>query len=301
MGIVPTPAPASETHGILEPLAAGQLLGATGLVLLPWALGLALVRLPAALWGAGRRLIGRGPDLAVRYRAALLFGLPILGFLAVFLIFLRHAYNVRYLYPMVLPAALLVSGPLASVRLDWQRPRGFSWKRVGAAGLALAAAGQFLVVPWGVRQKRSLEPAIAEAFDWIARNTPPHARIFYIEENLYAVTGRPIIWGALSPRTLFNTDAETQALLWLSADVRYVAVHPTRRMPTSSPLEIPAAYPEDWIATLDGRFYLEKVYDRGGFLIYQIEYDRIPDEWKRLLASPPDAATHPAPDPGDAP
>jgi len=287
MGKVPTPTPASELHGILDPLAAGQLLGATGLVILPWAVGLVLARFPAAVWAAARRLFGKGPEPQPRLQAALLFGLPILAFLAAFFLFLRHAYNVRYLYPMVLPAALLVAGPLASVRLPWRRPRGFSWKRVGAAALAAAAAGQFLVVPWGVRQKRSLEPAVADAFDWIARNTPPKARIFYIEENLYAVTGRPIIWGALSPRTLFSVDAETQALLLLSADVRYIAVHPTRRMPTSDPREIPAAYPEDWIATLDGRFWLTKVYDRGGFLIYQIEYDRMPEEWKRLARPGP--------------
>jgi hypothetical protein len=296
MGKVLTPTSASELHGILEPLAAGQLLGATGLAILPWAVGLALARFPAAVWAAAHRLFGKGPEPHPRLQAALLFGLPILAFLAAFFIFLRHAYNVRYLYPMVLPAALLVAGPLASVRLPWRRPRGFSWKRVGAAGLALAAAGQFLVVPWGVRQKRSLEPAVAEAFDWIARNTPPEARIFYIEESLYSVTGRPIIWGALSPRTLFNVDAETQALLLLSADVRYIAVHPTRRMPTSDPREIPAAYPEDWVATLDGRFWLTKVYDRGGFLIYQIEYDRMPEEWKRLAR--PGEAPRPEPAPG---
>jgi len=282
MGNVLTPTSASELHGILEPLAAGQLLGATGLVILPWAVGLALARFPAAVWAAARRLFGKGPEPQPRLQAALVFGLPILAFLAAFFLFLRHAYNVRYLYPMVLPAALLVAGPLASVRLPWRRPRGFSWKRVVAAALALAAAGQFLVVPWGVRQKRSLEPAVAKAFDWIDHHTPAHARIFYIEESLYSVTGRPIIWGALSPRTLFNADAETQALLLLSADVRYVAVHPTRRMPTSDPREIPAAYPEDWVATLDGRFYLTKVYDRGNFLIYRMEYDRIPEEWKRL-------------------
>ena len=305
LGKVPNPTPAWEIHGILEPLAAGQLLGATGLVILPWAVGLALARFPAAVWAAARRLFGKGPEPQPRLQAALLFGLPILAFLAAFFIFLRHAYNVRYLYPMVLPAALLVAGPLASVRLPWspqatrrgeRRPRGFSWKRVGAAGLALAAAGQFLVVPWGVRQKRSLEPAVANAFDWIARNTPPEARIFYIEENLYAVTGRPIIWGALSPRTLFNVDAETQALMLLSADVRYIAVHPTRRMPTSDPREIPAAYPEDWIATLDGRFYLTKVYDRDGFLLYSVDEDRMPEEWKRLAR--PGDAPRPEPAPG---
>jgi 4-amino-4-deoxy-L-arabinose transferase-like glycosyltransferase len=296
MGKVPPAARPWEIHGILEPLAAGQLLGATGLVILPWAVGLALARFPAAVWAAARRLFGKGPEPPPRLQAALLFGLPILAFLAAFFIFLRHAYNVRYLYPMVLPAALLVAGPLASVRLPWRRPRGFSWKRVGAAALVAAAAGQFLVVPWGVRQKRSLEPAVADAFDWIARNTPPEARIFYIEENLYAVTGRPIIWGALSPRTLFNVDAETQALLLLSADVRYIAVHPTRRMPTSDPREIPAAYPEDWIATLDGRSYLTKVYDSNGFLLYSVDEDRIPDEWKRLAR--PGDAPRPEPAPG---
>jgi len=296
MGNVLTPTPAWETHGILEPLAAGQLLGATGLVLLPWAVGLALARFPAAVWAAARRLFGKGPEPPPQLQAALLFGLPILAFLAAFFIFLRHAYNVRYLYPMVLPAALLVAGPLASVRLPWRRPRGFSWKRVGAAALALAAAGQFLVVPWGVRQKRSLEPAVADAFDWIARNTPPETRIFYIEESLYSVTGRPIIWGALSPRTLFNVDAETQALLLLSADVRYIAVHPTRRMPTSDPREIPAAYPEDWIATLDGRSYLTKVYDSDGFLLYSVDEDRMPEEWKRLAR--PGEAPRPEPAPG---
>ena len=245
MGKVLTPTSASELHGILEPLAAGQLLGATGLVILPWAVGLALARFPAAVWAAARRLFGKGPEPQPRLQAALVFGLPILAFLAA-----KSAMNAS--------------------------------NGVPAAGLALAAAGQFLVVPWGVRQKRSLEPAVADAFDWIARNTPPEARIFYIEENLYAVTGRPIIWGALSPRTLFNVDAETQALLLLSADVRYIAVHPTRRISTSDPREIPAAYPEDWIATLDGRSYLTKVYDRNGFLLYSVDEDRMPEEWKRL-------------------
>ena len=282
MGKVLTPTSTSEIHGILDPLAAGQLLGATGLAILPWALGLALVRLPTAAWAAARRLFGKGPEPEPRLKAALVFGLPILAFLAAFFIFLRHAYNVRYLYPMVLPAALLVAGPLASIRLPLTRPRRFGWKQVGAAALALAAAGQFLLAPPAVRGRRSLDPAIAEAFHWIARNTPEHARIFYIEESLYTVTGRPIIWGAISPRTLFSADPEVQALLFLSADVRYIAVHPTRRMPTSSPDVIPPAYPQDWIATLDGHFYLTKVYDRGNFLIYRIEYDRIPEEWKRL-------------------
>ena len=59
-------------------------------------------------------------------------------------------------------------------------------------------------------------------------------------------------------------------------------------MPTSDPREIPAAYPEDWIATLDGRSYLTKVYDRNGFLLYSVDVDRMPEEWKRL-ARPGDA------------
>jgi hypothetical protein len=301
VGPVPTPRSAWETHGILEAEAIGLLLGATGPAVLVGAVGLALARAPAVLREAVRRLLGREPDRRPQIIAGMVFGLPILAFLAVFLIFLRHAYNVRYLYPMVLPSALLVAGPLASVRLPWERPRGAAWKRLGAAALALAAAGQFIAAPALVRHRRTLEPAVQEAFDWIAQNTPQDARIFYIEESIYSVTGRPIIWGAVSPRTLFSADAETQALLWLSAGVQYVAVHPTRRMPTSSPDKIPAAYPEDWIATLQDRTYLEKVYDRDGFLLYRIAYDRIPDEWKDLARSPVLTDQRPHPGPKESP
>ncbi len=282
VGFIPSVEQVSETHGILEPQAVAQHLGVTGTVILLWALGLALVRLPGTLVEAVRCLLGRRPDTDVGRRAALIFGLPLLAFLAAFLFFLHHAYNVRYLYPMVLPAALLVVGSLESVRLPIARPRRFGWKLLVAAVLALAAGGQFLLAPAMVRARRTLPPAVADAFDWIARNTPPDVRIFYIEESLYTVTGQPIIWGAVNPRILFNRNSEVQALLLLAAEVRYIAVHPTRRTPTSSPLQTPVAYPEDWIATLDGRFYLTKVYDRGNFLIYRIEYDRIPEEWKRL-------------------
>jgi len=286
MGDVHTPVRPWEIYGILEPLAAGQLLGATGLAILPWALGLALVRLPTAAWAAARRLFGKGPEPEPRLQAALVFGLPILAFLAAFFIFLRHAYNVRYLYPMVLPAALLVAGPLASIRLPLTRPRRFGWKQVGAAALALAAAGQFLLAPPAVRGRRTLDPAVAEAFHWIAHNTPPHARILYNEESLMALTGRPLIWAAAVPRYLFSTTERNQARVRRYFEVPYLAIHPTRRIADWSPDIEPTGYPESWLKTLPDRPYLERVYPPPGqdsrendFLLYRVDYDRIPAEW----------------------
>jgi hypothetical protein len=66
----------------------------------------------------------------------------------------------------------------------------------------------------------------------------------------------------------------------------YIAIHPTRQCQSSSPSEVPTAYPRPWVRSLATRPYLTLVYPPGGgparegeFLLYRIDYDKVPEEW----------------------
>jgi len=158
------------------------------------------------------------------------------------------------------------------------------------AGLAFQA----IAVPPVIHSQRDLGPEIEEAFQWIRHHTPPEARIQYLEENLTAATGRPIVWAALGPYVIFRIDEAEQMRILKYLDISYIAIHPTRRCDTCDPLRVPIAYPRPWIRTLEGRPYLERVYPKGDlpdtegrFLLYRIDYDKVPREWLRPLEESP--------------
>ncbi len=285
----------SDVRSIADPEIFITYFGASGLVALAIGVGLGGYGLAQAF----RRLLGRGrasgAEAADRpagmpWRAVLLCGIPLLFYLTAFLVLLPGAYNVRYLEPVTLPAALLTGGLLGRRKPLPEKSRRWTPTGVGVMLLVAAMGGQLLAAPPVVRARRLLEPAVRAGFEWIRGNVPRHERIFYIEESLTAVTGRPIIWSTISPRLLFNADEKTQTLLFLAAEVRYIAIPPDRRIPTSSPREIPLGYPDAWVASLDQRPWLTKRYDRDGFLVYSIDDDKMPDAWRREAGVTTDAS-----------
>ena len=273
----------SVPTSLFDPATSVQMLGLTGAFILVLALVLAV----GALWHSGRQLLhaspGQGP--AIPDLSAWAFALPLVTYVGAYAVFLRGLYDVRYLYPATLFAALLAGGCLACQTGLGRAGGRLAWKRAAAWLIALAMAGQFLTVPYVVRKRRLLPTPVREAFAWIREHTPPRARVLYLEYNLRTETGRPIVWTAAAPRYLFSVPERDQARLLYLLGVEYIAVHPTRLSDPPSPLAEPTAYPRAWVRSLARRPYLTLVYPPSGvaaegeFLIYRIDADRLPHDW----------------------
>jgi len=153
--------------------------------------------------------------------------------------------------------------------------------------LILAMIGQSLVVPAYLRlYHRTLPREVVTAFQWIREHTPEHANFLYPEMNLVDQTGRPLVWAAVGPRYLFKTPENEQMRLLCHYHIVYIAIHPTRRIDIFDPDVEPMGYPKAWVASLESRPYLTRVYPEGDlpsldgrFLIYRIEVDKIPKAW----------------------
>jgi len=283
----------SIPFSIFDPVDDLKMFGATGLV----ALGLATVLAVAE----GLRLIGIA-FAQVRHRGLrrglcspalrpstgwLINAPPLLFYVLVYAAILRGgSCDPRYFQPTTLFACLLTGGLLAAWRPFRRKGRAKWVVRAAAVAIILAMAVQFVAVPPKVRKMRLLDPRIKAAYTWIRNHTPPHARFLYLEENLTALTGRPIIWASASPRLLFTAEEAMQVQLLADPRIQYIAIHPTRRIQHWTPETEPSAYPQSWIDTLPGRGYLVRVYPlpekvlcEKDFVIYRVDYERIPREW----------------------
>lgn len=277
---------------LLDPVMAVETLGVPGL--------LALVA--AAVWScwlvvrAGRGLVRRvrsdgqgdlpvakpeifGPELMVA-------AVPLLAFIAAYVVMLRRAPDVRYFYPAMFFVCLLGGGLL--VRADLFRRLGSCRRltRVAAILLLLAMLGQMLVVPYVVRQRRALPPTVAAGFDWIRQHTPPDARFIYPEANFLCLTGRPLLWSALIPQYFFTVSESQQVRELKALNVQYLALPPDRFVAPAVPTAAPLGYPRDWACSLSGRPYLTRVFPDHAvepknkeFVLYRLDYDRVPPAW----------------------
>ncbi|MFO8013076.1 MAG: glycosyltransferase family 39 protein [Phycisphaerae bacterium] len=271
-----------------------QMFGIGGLVALGWAVA-ATVGAPVCWTGRFvRARLSKGSEGhpaisdASWFRAVVVCGLPLLFYLVAYTVMLRKAYDVRYLEPVTLPAGLLLAGAMVSVRPFWRTDRWRWPARLGAAALLAVCAVQLAAAPVTVHARRQLPEKTLAAYRWIRRHTEPEARFLYLEENLTTLTGRPIFWAAALPRLFFTSDESIQARILMVVGIDYIAVHPTRRGPPAVPSRPVMAYPRDWIATLDGRPYLELVYPpdsdgnaEGEFLIYRVRPERMPRAWRK--------------------
>jgi hypothetical protein len=282
-----------------NPEVAVRMLGPTGLLALVIGLVLGIGMLARALVAGLQNLRSKGIRAALASQTqsahfpAYAVGLPMLCYVGAYMTLLTGAHDIRYLEPVTLFGSVAVGGLLGRWPVFSYKGRA-KWLVRALGGLLVAAlVGQMLAVPPVVHEKRRLDPELEAAFKWIQANTPPGARVEYIEENLTAITGRPIFWAALVPYLLFNTDEAEQMRLLKFLDIQYIAVHPTRRIDACTPGEIPTAYPRTWIRTLPDRPYLMQVYPpgpiedtEGHFLLYQIDYSKVPAKWLAELYKP---------------
>ena len=291
---LPFPKQTAVAVGAGNPVNLVKMFGLPGLLAVAGALVVTIVGLLRGLFHLWRCLRGKWIPAVWRQlpeavpRPVLVLGVPLLCYLIAYLVMLQGAYDVRYLQPITLPACLLLAGELSRLSL-WPSKGRSRWIRKAAVMvLVLAMAGQFLAVPPVVATKyRWLPDSILQAFQWIRDETPPSARFLYVEENLTTLTGRPFFWYAVWPRYLFTSTDEQQARMLTFVGIDYIAIHPTRRGP---PVDIevePTGYPSDWIASLEGRPYLTRVYPEnydgdstGRFLIYRVDRHRMPVEWR---------------------
>jgi hypothetical protein len=308
---------------IFNPLHDLQMFGIPGLVALGWAV---VVTVGAVVCWVGRFVMSRGSKASQDQaavsgsfwlRGVVVCGLPLLFYLAAYVVMLRKAYDVRYLQPVTLPAGLLLAGGMVSVRPFWRTDRWRWPARLGATALLALCAVQLAAAPAVVHTRRQLPEGTLAAYRWIRRHTKPQARFLYLEENLTTLTGRPIFWAAAFPRLFFTSDESVQARILMVVGIDYIAVHPTRRGPPAVPSRPVMAYPRDWIATLDERPYLEPVYPpeydgnaEGQFLIYRVHAERMPSAWRtaqepktpvRPAQAMPQNDAEPHPDEPDAP
>jgi len=296
---VPPPKVSAVPFRIISPRAVLTMLGVSGPVA-------AVMAAASAVWGIARSVGAMGKDLAQRGLRAvrtltdaipswvLLGAVPLAAYILAYVVMLQRAYDVRYLEPITLMLALLAAGPLA--RLPLRRTAETAslsarWLPCAAAWvMILAMAGQFLAVPPVIRMYRRLPPEVKAGYEWIQKKTEPHSHVLYLEESLLAVTDRPIIWAAAIPRYLFSTSERNQARMLRYFDIRYIAIHPTRRIADWSPEIEPTGYPISWLRTLPEREYLVRVrpslseappeeVPENTFVIYRVDYDKMPKEW----------------------
>ncbi len=302
---MPVPERTAVPLSIFNPTHDLKMFGVGGLVALGWAVAVTV----GAPVGRVRRLLKRRPSKASGNepaisgshlpRSIVVCGLPLLFYLAAYVVMLRRAYDVRYLEPVTLPAGLLLAGALVALRPfsrtdRWRRPA-----RIGASALVVLCAVQLAAAPAVVHANRQLPEQTVAAYRWIRRHTEPDARFLYLEENLTTLTGRPIFWAAVLPRFFFTTTEPAQATILSVLGIDYIAVHPTRRGPPAVPTRPVMEYPRDWIATLDRRPYLEPVYPpdydgdaEGKFLVYQVHPERMPRAWR--MPEEPETPERPA-------
>jgi len=289
---MPVPKQSAIPLSIYDPEVVAKMFGPTGLV--AFLVGIVMMvcglfeclKKGVAAWrregaGAAGRVLA-SPDLAYVWALSL----PLLFYLVAFAVLLPGAYDIRYLQPLTLFGSLALGGWVGRLGVLRQEGRR-KWLVRGMGWLLIAAiVGQALAVPVMVHRRRQLGPEIETAFRWIRERTPKKARILYLEENLMAMTGRPIVWAAAMPRYLFSADEAQQMVMLKFVNTSYIAVHPTRRCDASSVTREPMAYPRDWLRTLPGRPYLERVYPpgdltdtEGRFVLYRIDYAKVPPEW----------------------
>jgi len=299
---LPSPKMSAVPLSILNPLAVLSMLGVSGLVVAVLGSAMALrdtgrAFLAVAADGRKRGLLAalrRLPDSVPA--SALVGALPFLGFVFVYVYRLRRAYDVRYLDAATLMACLLAAGFLAQLSLrkakDAGRPcsvilQGRPWLVRAALGiLVLGMAGQFLAVPFFVRQLRQLPPETEAGYEWVRKNTAPAAPFLYNQESLIAFTGRPVLWAAIVPRYFFGAPEREQARILRYFQIQYVAIDSTRRLDNWTPDIEPIGFPVSWLRAVPGRAYLERVYPSPEgdaldsiFIVYRVNYDRIPPEW----------------------
>ena len=290
---LPSPKMSAVPMSILNPLAVLSMLGVSGLVVAVLGSAMALrdtgrAVLAVATDGRKRGLLAAIRSLPDSVPASALVGaLPFLGFVFVYVYRLRRAYDVRYLDAATLMACLLAGGFLAQLSLRKAKNAGRPWLvRAALWLLVLAMAGQFLAVPFFVRQLRQLPPETEAGYEWVRKNTAPTDPFLYNQESLVAFTGRPVLWAAAIPRYFFSTTEREQTRILRYFQIQYIAIDSTRRLDNWTPDIEPLGFPVCWLRTVPGRAYLERVYPSPEgdalaniFIIYRVRYDRIPPEW----------------------
>ena len=290
---LPPPRMSAVALSILNPLAVLSMLGVSGLVVAVLGSAMALrdtgsAFLAVAADGRKRGLLAALRSLPDSVPASALVGaLPFLGYIFVYIYRLRRAYDVRYLDAATLMACLLAAGVLSRFSLRKAKDAGRPWLGRAALGiLVIAMVGQFLTVPIYVRQLRQLPPETEAGYEWVRQNTAPDAPFLYNQENLVALTGRPVLWAAIIPRYFFSAPEREQARILHYFQIQYVAIDSTRRLDDWAPDIEPMGFPVSWLRTVPERKYLERVYPspegnalQDIFIVYRVRYDRIPPEW----------------------
>jgi hypothetical protein len=278
---------------ILNPVAVLSMLGATGLLVAGLGSAMALrdtgrAFLAVAADGRKRGLLAALSSLPDCVPASALVGaLPFLGFVFVYIYRLRRAYDVRYLDAATLMACLLTAGFLAQRSLRKAKDAGRPWIVRAALGiLILGMAGQFLAVPFFVRQLRQLPPETEAGYEWVRQNTAPDAPFLYNQESLVAFTGRPVLWSAIIPRYFLSAPEREQTRILHYFQIQYIAIDSTRRLDSWAPDIEPIGFPVSWLRTVPEREYLERVYPspegdalQNIFIVYRVNYERIPPDW----------------------
>jgi hypothetical protein len=220
----------------------------------------------------------------------LVAAIPLLFYIASFVLLLRIAYDVRYFHGSVLFCTLLAGGLLARAAPFAYAGRRRWLVRGAAAVLVLGMVGQLATAPAAIHQHRRLEPAVEAGFAWIRENVPPGSLILYPEFNIVPMTGRPMAWAACLPRHLFNMTEGQRMWFLYYLRIRYIAVHPARFVERAEPTIEPMGFPLPWARSLRNLPYMAQVYPERecevgapNFVIYRIDYDKVPPEW---LAGP---------------
>ena len=290
---LPSPRMSAVPLSILNPLAVLSMFGVSGLVATVLGSVMAVVvtvRSLLAVVADGRRsgvlaALRRLPDSI--FPSALVGALPLFVYVLVYVVMLPRAYDVRYLHPTMLMACLRAAGPLGRLSLRKNADaRPHRLVRAALGILVLGMAGQFLAVPFFVRQLRQLPPETEAGYEWVRKNTAPTDPFLYNQESLVALTGRPVLWAAAVPRHFFNTTEREQARILHYFQIQYIAIDSTRRLDHWPPDIEPIGFPVSWLRTVPGRAYLERVYPspegdalQDIFIVYRVRYDRIPPDW----------------------
>ena len=114
-----------------------------------------------------------------------IFWVPVISYLAVFLIVFGIESDIRYLLPVLPLLAVLITPSFLTLGRRWH---------IIIIGICLL---QFAGTSYYVHQRRQISTEVREGFEYIRNNVNKDALILYPEENLLIYGQRRIIWSAV--------------------------------------------------------------------------------------------------------
>ena len=191
----------------------------------------------------------------------LVFWLPIVSFFILFIYFLGPFADIRYILPIIPFLAIPISGGFLSFQ-----------KRFSKQVIIGICVIQFCSAIGYVNMKRRMPADTRAAFDFIKKNTPKDAYIFYPGQILLEAAERRVIWSrfGVMPDIFWPKDSVEFKNGIGKMKLDYIAID-KKRIYDDSRIRHFGGYPKSFAERLRIQPFLKLVFENNCMQIYQIE------------------------------